>query len=257
MNKGKVRIYELSKELDLENKDILAICDQLEIAVKSHSSTISEEDASRIIAVAKANGYKPTSKAIKPQPTRSSSASPPGAKPSIVQKPVRPREQQILEIRRYPRPAAPPEPTRSPATDPPATANAENADVAAVKPSLPSPPSGSAVGSSPTVSSPSPALAGPPSRPAAAVSSPSSTQPSAQPPGSSENEISRGQLDPLDQSDRDANQQHHQWVEPRVSQQRAAQSGKTCSRAYPASLAARTGAHCHNLRGNSSRTAKA
>ncbi len=88
MNKGKVRIYELSKELDLENKDILAICDQLEIAVKSHSSTISEEDASRIIAVAKANGYKPASKAIKPQPTRSNSASPPRAKPSIVQKPV-------------------------------------------------------------------------------------------------------------------------------------------------------------------------
>ena len=50
MNKGKVRIYELSKELNLENKDILAICDRLNIAVKSHSSTITEGEADRIRA---------------------------------------------------------------------------------------------------------------------------------------------------------------------------------------------------------------
>ncbi|MEO1620065.1 MAG: translation initiation factor IF-2 N-terminal domain-containing protein [Cyanobacteria bacterium J06632_3] len=53
MNNGKVRIYELSKELELENKDILAICDKLNIAVKSHSSTITEEDATKIKEVAK------------------------------------------------------------------------------------------------------------------------------------------------------------------------------------------------------------
>ncbi len=44
----KVRIYDLSKELELENKDILEICGQLNIAVKSHSSTITESDAERI-----------------------------------------------------------------------------------------------------------------------------------------------------------------------------------------------------------------
>ena len=48
MNNGKVRIYELSKELNLDNKELLAICDQLNIAVKSHSSTIAESDAERI-----------------------------------------------------------------------------------------------------------------------------------------------------------------------------------------------------------------
>lgn len=48
MNNGKVRIYELSKELNLENKDILAVCDSLNISVKSHSSTITESDAQRI-----------------------------------------------------------------------------------------------------------------------------------------------------------------------------------------------------------------
>ena len=41
MNNAKVRIYDLSKELNLENRDILDICEQLNIAVKSHSSTIS------------------------------------------------------------------------------------------------------------------------------------------------------------------------------------------------------------------------
>ena len=48
MNNGKVRIYELSKELNLDNKELLAICDQLNIAAKSHSSTISETEATQI-----------------------------------------------------------------------------------------------------------------------------------------------------------------------------------------------------------------
>ncbi len=52
MNSGKVRIYELSKELNLDNKDILAICDRLSIAVKSHSSTIAEAEADQIRAAA-------------------------------------------------------------------------------------------------------------------------------------------------------------------------------------------------------------
>ncbi len=48
MNNGKVRIYELSKELSLDNKDILEICDQLKIAAKSHSSTITTTEADQI-----------------------------------------------------------------------------------------------------------------------------------------------------------------------------------------------------------------
>ena len=52
MNNGKVRIYELSKELNLDNKDIKEICEQLNIAVKSHSSTITASQAERVKAVA-------------------------------------------------------------------------------------------------------------------------------------------------------------------------------------------------------------
>ncbi|GAB4523428.1 MAG: translation initiation factor IF-2 [Pleurocapsa sp.] len=58
MNNGKVRIYELSKELNLENKDIKEICEQLNIGVKSHSSTITAAQAERVrTAAAK---YTPT-----------------------------------------------------------------------------------------------------------------------------------------------------------------------------------------------------
>ncbi|MBX2866221.1 MAG: translation initiation factor IF-2 [Leptolyngbyaceae cyanobacterium MAG.088] len=94
MNNGKVRIYELSRELDLDNKDILAICERLEIAVKSHSSTITEADADRIRSAAsgapKRSLQKPAPKP-KQKPTLT--------KPKAPNRPV--RKQQILEVRRH------------------------------------------------------------------------------------------------------------------------------------------------------------
>lgn len=70
----KVRIYELSKKLNLDNKDIKEICEQLNIAVKSHSSTITASDAERVEAMAAksprvektSNGSKKSSKTLKP-----------------------------------------------------------------------------------------------------------------------------------------------------------------------------------------------
>ncbi|MEH2152923.1 translation initiation factor IF-2 N-terminal domain-containing protein [Nostoc sp.] len=52
MNNSKLRIYELAKELNLDSKKLLAICQKLNIAVKSHTSAISESDAERIRSVA-------------------------------------------------------------------------------------------------------------------------------------------------------------------------------------------------------------
>ncbi|BAZ90193.1 translation initiation factor IF-2 [Raphidiopsis curvata NIES-932] len=97
MNNGKVRIYELSKELNLDNKELLAICDQLNIAVKSHSSTISETEATQIREVSQKltaarmtqekelgiNNHKPNSQ-----------------KPGFRNRSAAPRQQQILEIRK-------------------------------------------------------------------------------------------------------------------------------------------------------------
>lgn len=164
MNKGKIRIYELSKELGLENKDILAICEQLEIAVKSHSSTIAGEDAERIKAVAASSEFKPASQstpvAAKAKPPRSSSSAAGAKRP--VAKPVRPRQQQILEIRRYPRSAEPPE---SPSSAPPE----------------PSESNGSGNGSGADTAD-TPSLIAPPSRPSArSASSPSAPEKPAEP----------------------------------------------------------------------------
>ncbi len=65
MNNGKVRIYELSRELNLENKDIKDICEQLNIAVKSHSSTITDSQAERVRGVAaKYTSEKPIDRSI-------------------------------------------------------------------------------------------------------------------------------------------------------------------------------------------------
>ncbi len=45
---GKIRIYELSRDLNLDNKDVLDAAKKLSIAVKSHSSSISDLDADKI-----------------------------------------------------------------------------------------------------------------------------------------------------------------------------------------------------------------
>ena len=44
----KIRIYELSRDLNLENKDILDAAQKLSISVKSHSSSITLDDAKKI-----------------------------------------------------------------------------------------------------------------------------------------------------------------------------------------------------------------
>jgi translation initiation factor IF-2 len=92
MSIGKVRIYELSKELNLENKDILAVCDQLNIAVKSHSSTITEDEAEKIRHTAQ-KGMAQSSKGS-PRPT--------GTRTTDADRDKEPRKQQILAVRRQP-----------------------------------------------------------------------------------------------------------------------------------------------------------
>jgi translation initiation factor IF-2 len=95
MNNGKVRIYELSRELNLDNKEILAVCEQLNIAVKSHSSTIAEADAERIRAHAEKHA------ASHPSHSKSAPAKHKGRTehPESGAKPTGQKPQQILEVR--------------------------------------------------------------------------------------------------------------------------------------------------------------
>ena len=53
---GKVRIYELSRDLGLDNKDVLDAAEKLSIAARSHSSSISDDEAIRIKALIKGHG---------------------------------------------------------------------------------------------------------------------------------------------------------------------------------------------------------
>lgn len=98
MNNGKVRIYELSRELNLDNRDLLVICEELSISVKSHSSTISEGEADQIRAAAEryVASHPPSPKSSPSRPIANSQPAESKKKtPLNIQK-----KQQILEIRR-------------------------------------------------------------------------------------------------------------------------------------------------------------
>jgi len=85
----KVRIYDLSRELNLDNKQVLEICNQLNITAKTHSSTIQEEDAERIRA--NADKLAPA----KPQSKRKGKGKPHKKNGQKSNK----SQQQILEVR--------------------------------------------------------------------------------------------------------------------------------------------------------------
>lgn len=169
-NNHKVRIYELSRELNLENKDILAVCDQLNIAVKNHSSTITEEEAAKIRSAAKnhPSSQKPN------QPNRKPTAKDGNArKPRPISKPVkqdRPKKQQILELRKQPsnppetlapppsvNAADAPEPLQAPKPVRPEPTRAPERPAAVEKPAIKPPPVAPAPKpASPTLSPPAP-----------------------------------------------------------------------------------------------------
>jgi len=134
MNNSKVRIYDLSRELNLDNRDILAVCNQLNIAVKSHSSTITEAEATQIRSAAEKYSNSSSHKQNSPAHPPSSQVKKPNVQPPV-------KKQQILEIRRQ-RPAEPPkrpEVEASEAATPPATPAPPTRPV--VRPNLPNRPS--------------------------------------------------------------------------------------------------------------------
>ena len=55
---GKVKIYDIAKELELTSKEVLEIAKKLDIEAKSHLSSIEESDAEKI----RQNAKKQTSR---------------------------------------------------------------------------------------------------------------------------------------------------------------------------------------------------
>ena len=99
MNNEKVRIYDLSKELNLDNKNILEICEQLNVSVKSHSSTITESQAERVRAAAER--YTPTHLSGKSQGRTSSGSDGTNSSGSPAQSNKKKHKQEILAIRKH------------------------------------------------------------------------------------------------------------------------------------------------------------
>ena len=179
---GKVRIYELSKDLGLENKDVLEAADKLSIAAKSHSSSISDDEAAAIRGLIKGNGKPAAQGPVKPNEppkailslkkasTSDSPAAPQAAAPAAASAPVAPLKAPVAP----PRPSAPPKPPEresqaaAPVVAParPAAASPAKAPAAAAPPS-PKPPGvkPEVVATKPAMAS-KPALAGKPAVPA-------------------------------------------------------------------------------------------
>ena len=61
---GKIKIYDIAKELDLTSKEVMEIAQKLKIEAKSHLSSVNEEDAKRIKENAKNKGMKKEEKKI-------------------------------------------------------------------------------------------------------------------------------------------------------------------------------------------------
>jgi len=92
---NRVRLYELSRELDLDTKDVIAVCEQLNIVVKSHSSTITESEAD-LVRIKAPQHYPKAADPRAADPRVSEKKSAPAAKPK--ESDARSAKQQILAV---------------------------------------------------------------------------------------------------------------------------------------------------------------
>ena len=179
---GKVRIYELSRDLGLDNRDVLNAAEKLSIAAKSHSSSISDGEAAKIKALLNGNGKaaggakapaKPEAGnqilSLKKAPStpNKSAAAPPSAPPS--------RKPEIVA-----KPAAKPASPAKPAPSAPPSRKPEVVAKPVAKPASPAKPAPKPVAkpAAKPASAPAPA----PARPAQPLRPQASNRPPQQPP---------------------------------------------------------------------------
>ena len=181
---GKVRIYELSRDLGLDNRDVLNAAEKLSIAAKSHSSSISDGEAAKIKALLNGNGKaaggakapaKPEAgnqiMSLKKAPSTpsQSAAAPPSAPPS--------RKPEIVA-----KPAAKPASPAKPAPSAPPSRKPEVVAKPAPKPASPAKPAPSAPPSRKPEVVAKPAPKPTPARPAQPLRPQASNRPPQQPP---------------------------------------------------------------------------
>lgn len=69
MGSSRVRIYQLSRDLNLKNKEILAVCHQLKIPARSHASTVTPTEAGQIRIALNRSVRPAVASAAEPSPT--------------------------------------------------------------------------------------------------------------------------------------------------------------------------------------------
>src|SRR5437868_12557691 len=79
------RVHELAKELGLTNKELLDLCEQLGIGVKSHSSSIQEAQADRVRRKADQLGIR---RDVQPEEPKKAPAKKAAAKKAAPKAPV-------------------------------------------------------------------------------------------------------------------------------------------------------------------------
>jgi translation initiation factor IF-2 len=130
----KIRVYELARELGVENAVVLDLANELKIGVKSHSSSIDDPSADRVRRLADSKGLRrePTVEEPKPAPAEPEPEKVPAAKkapapkeaPEPVSEPAAPEPLPHRVVRSTgglpepPPPAPRPAPTREPAPAP-------------------------------------------------------------------------------------------------------------------------------------------
>ena len=70
----KIRVYELARELGVENHVVLELAEELRIGVKSHSSSIEDPQADRVRRLADSKGLRREPVVEEPKPTKSAPA---------------------------------------------------------------------------------------------------------------------------------------------------------------------------------------
>src|SRR5256885_650445 len=75
----KIRVYELARELGVENAVVLDLANELKIGVKSHSSSIDDPSADRVRRLADSKGLRKEPVVEEPQPPPPPPPGPPSA----------------------------------------------------------------------------------------------------------------------------------------------------------------------------------
>ena len=121
-----IRVHELAKELGMTNAEMMALCEQMGVGVKTHSSTLIEQWADQLRRKAEREGLTRPEQPEEPKPVKKTAKKAAKAAPKAAAKPAEKAADEPAE----PAPAEPASPQpgaeASPAPTPtPATPSAE------------------------------------------------------------------------------------------------------------------------------------